>query len=127
MKNIIFILSSFLFLVNCSNNDIDPSRTLEQEALDEMFIDIVEQAMNIDCDNDENWSFTAIGSKACGGPSSFIIYSSTINTSDFLNEVSKYTQAEAAFNEKWEIASDCSTPSIPSEVSCVNGIPELVY
>ena len=127
MKYIFFILSGFLFLVSCSNDDIDLSRTQEQEALDEMFIDIVEQAMNDDCDNDENWSFTAIGSKACGGPSGFIIYSSTINTEYFLNEVSTYTQKEAGFNEKWKIVSDCSTPRIPSAVGCVNGIPELVY
>ena len=127
MKKILFILASFLFLVNCSNDGIDPSRNEEQEILDEMFIAILEQAMNEDCDNDENWSFTAIGSKACGGPTGFIIYSTTIDTVDFLNEVGKYTQAEAGFNEKWEIVSDCSTPRIPSAVSCVNGSLELVY
>lgn len=127
MKKLFFIFMSFLFLVNCSNDDIDTSRMEEQQILDEKFMEIIEQAMNNDCDNDENWSFIAIGNKACGGPSSFIIYSTMINTVEFLNKVNKYTQAEANFNEKWEIISDCSTPRIPIGVSCVNGRPELVY
>ena len=127
MKRIFFILASFLFLVNCSNDANDSSRTEEREILDQMFIELLEEAMNEDCDNDENWSFTAIGSKACGGPTSFIIYSTAIDIVDFLNEVGKYTQAETEFNEKWEIVSDCSTPRIPSAVSCINGRPELIY
>ncbi len=127
MKKIFFILISCLLLVSCSNDEIDPSREMEQVILDEMLSDILEQAMNNNCSNSENWSFIAIGSKACGGPSSYIIYSTQIDTVDFLNEVSEYTQAEAIFNEKWEIVSDCSTPRIPSGVNCVNGSPELVF
>lgn len=127
MKCVLLIIMGFLLAVGCNNEDIDSSQVEEQKMLDAIFIEILDEAKSENCTNDENWSFTAIGSKACGGPAGFIIYSTTIDTVDFLNKVTGYTQAEAEFNQKWGIVSDCSTPQIPSAVICVNGTPELIY
>ena len=127
MKNLFLVLIGCLILVNCSNDEIDSSREQEQRILDQMFIEILGQSKNDSCSSSEQWSFTAIVTKACGGPSSYIIYSTQIDTEDFLEEVSEYTRAEASFNEKWDIVSDCSTPRIPSGVKCVDGRPELFF
>jgi hypothetical protein len=74
-----------------------------------------------------NWTFTAYGSKACGGFQGYIPYSINIDTDAFLNKVEVYTIAEKEFNIKWGIISDCLVVIEPEGVECINGYPSLTY
>lgn len=49
------------------------------------------------CNDPDNWSYTAIGSKACGGPKGYIAYSNEIDVDAFLNKVEDYNRTEAEF------------------------------
>jgi len=96
--------------------------TFEEDlaTLQQMRSDIQTIAESEPCLYAANWSFTAIGSKACGGPQGYIAYSNNIDVASFLNQVETYTLAEQEFNIKWGIISTCDLALMPNGISCVN-------
>lgn len=79
------------------------------------------------CESSDNWKWTALGSKPCGGPWEYIIYSTSIDTVKFLLKVDQYTNDQEKLNQKWGLASDCMFVGPPNAIDCVDGKPELMY
>ena len=92
-----------------------------------MFDTIQSLVRAIACNDASNLTFTAYGTKACGGPQGYIAYASHMDTADFLNKIELYTEAEKEFNITWGIISDCSISPQPIAVECNNGYPTLIY
>lgn len=124
-KRTILIFFSLIFLLGCQQND--KSQELERQKLDEQYKEISDIANSITCENAEDWLFTPIGSKACGGPIGYLAYSIHIDTVSFLEKVSNYTNAERAYNEKWGVISDCMMATEPVSISCIDGEAHLNY
>jgi hypothetical protein len=125
MKKLFFaplLLSIVLILISC-NKDQDK----DLKKLDEIYSEIKALADSQACENPDNWSFTAYGAKACGGPVGFIAYSLNIDEAYFLALVAEYTEKQEAYNLKWGINSDCSTPEVPTGIVCENNLPVFVY
>lgn len=122
------ILSTLLMLLIClACEDETVSQEQEEQQLEALFDGIQEMANSKDCEDSSNWTFTAYGQKACGGPVGYIAYSTQIDTAHFLDKVDEHRAAQQEFNEKWGIASDCSVPQEPDDVICENGDPSFVY
>ena len=124
LRNIqIFVLC--LSLISC----VDSGTSVEEDrqVLDEMRTEIEAIANSEACINADDWLFTAIGSKACGGAAGYIAYSNKIDVDLFLNLVANYTAAEKKFNEKWGIISDCAIVIPPIGINCENGKPVFYY
>jgi len=127
MKKSILIASLFLMaIISCSSNN-ELSQEQEAQNLSEMFSEIENLALSVACENAAEWTFTAYGSKACGGPVGFIAYSENIDSALFLELIAEYSNKQQEFNEKWSISSDCSVPSQPTGVTCQDGSPVLNY
>ncbi|MBW4360128.1 hypothetical protein [Flavobacterium taihuense] len=129
MKNIKFLFLAFnLFLFSCNTDDSSTKET-ETQNMTKMYDEIISTSMvnTNPCTNPAEWSFTTIGSKACGGSSGYIAYSLKINVTEFLKKVENYTKAEDAYNKKWGVISTCDIILPPTRVDCVNGKPTLVY
>ncbi|MCF2874855.1 MULTISPECIES: hypothetical protein [unclassified Tenacibaculum] len=92
-----------------------------------LFSEIETLARSVSCTDSNDWSFIGYGAKACGGFQGYIAYSNKIDVSTFLEKVAAYTKKEDEYNKKWNIVSNCSIPSKPSEVNCVNGFPVFKY
>ena len=92
-----------------------------------MFDEIQNLVRAIACNDGSNLTFTAYGTKACGGPQGYIAYTSHIDTVAFLKKIELYTEAEKEFNITWGIISDCSISPQPIAVECNNGYPTLIY
>lgn len=103
------------------------AQEIDHQKLMKLYDEIFTLAYNQNCTNSNDWSFTAYGSKACGGTQGFIPYSTKIDVAAFLKKVEEYTKAEEAFNKKWEIISTCDIPAQPKSVECNNGYPTLKY
>lgn len=99
----------------------------EHRALMVLFDEIQNLSYSESCSNSSNWTFTAYGSKACGGPQGFIPYSKNIDTAAFLQKIDAYTKAEKEFNIKWSVVSNCAIVNPPKNVECKNGYPILNY
>lgn len=72
------------------------------------------------CTDAANWKFTAIGAKACGGPSSYIAYPIQLED-EILSKVTQFTSMQSAFNIKYGLMSDCAMVLPPAEIICENG------
>jgi hypothetical protein len=63
----------------------------------------------------------ALGSKPCGGPRQYLVYSLTVTDSARLAaDAARYSEAEARMNREKGLMSDCSM-LVPPQVGCVSG------
>lgn len=115
------------FLVGCESDSIGLTQEQEQLALNQKRAEIENLANSVVCEDPSGWVFTGIGGKACGGPTGYIAYSTSINVDEFLKKVEEFTLAEDSFNKKWNIRSDCSVPPQPVGINCENGAAVLVF
>lgn len=87
----------------------DQERLAEMRQEIDMLIGDAAAASIADCRS------AAIGSKPCGGPWEFIVYSASSTDSTALDERLKaYEAFEAEMNERYGYVSDCSVPNIPN-------------
>lgn len=133
MNKLLFFapILAIVLLSSCTNDDDDANDNLTQEEelanLNALLAEIEDMASSVPCTDAADWSYTAYGDKACGGPVGYIAYPTTINTVQFLNKVVAHRNAQEAFNQKWEVASDCSLPAEPNAVRCEGGVPVFDY
>lgn len=126
-KRLVSILGTlFIALVSNGCNNADDAKVDEADLL-AMSQEITALSTSITCTDASEWSITAVGSKACGGPSGYIAYSQQIDTVAFLDKVEEYTQANKVYNEENGIVSDCAIEPIPVGVVCSDGEAQLVY
>ena len=129
MKKLTFIIYTIcLAFFSCSNDD-SVDRERDYQNLGKMYREILSLSkVNSElCKDSDEWDFTAIGSKACGGSAGYIAYSKKIDKTEFLAKVKTYTDAEAAFNTKWNVVSTCDVVAPPTSIECVDGKPKLSY
>ncbi len=120
----ILILSG---MCTCCSNEEDSTQAEEAQVINELLEEIQSLASSVDCIDASDWLYTSYGSKACGGPQGYIAYPVTIDGTDFLNKVEAHRRAQSAFNEKWDIISDCLLVGEPSGITCENGSPVFEY
>lgn len=100
-------------------DDLAELNNLKEEI--ELLVDSGVCSENSDCDS------IAFGSKACGGPKTYLVFSTSINVELLQQKVETYNALENSFNKKWGIISDCSMPSPPTKVECINGKCTAIY
>jgi hypothetical protein len=119
-------------IISLTEKELIVKRELsEQEKEHRNLITLFDEIQNlvyaISCTDASNWTFTAYGSKACGGPQGYIAYSKNMDTTSLLKKVDEYAKSEKEFNIKWSVISDCSLPPQPIAIECINGYPNLKY
>lgn len=149
MNRIAFFLLLTLFLSGCKSKDSaqkqerlpkDVALMPERDYTDKEDMDIerdrgflrglkasiAEQIASVKCSDPLEWRVSPLGSKACGGPASFIAYPIELEE-ELLPQISKYNQASSSFNLKYGIISDCSVTQPPAGIRCEEGVATLYY
>ena len=123
-----------LLMLGCEQNNQEwgeitdwTSRERDNELMAELLEEIQGLSMQVECTDAENWSWTAYGSKACGGPVGYIAYSQGIDTNYFLELIEYHAEQQDLFNQKWGIISTCDIPIQPSGIYCEDGKPQFGY
>jgi len=125
---IVFILTmSLSLMVFQCEDDSKPTMEDEQKALISSKDFIEDLAATAICNESTECKFIALGSKPCGGPWSYLVYSTSIEVNKLEGMVEDYNKNEAAFNLKWEVISDCSFLLPPTSVICENNKCVAVY
>lgn len=119
MKILILLLLLFGTAGSCQNSEEIQENTAQD--LDLQFEEITKLAASKNCTEGSQCSYMAYGSKACGGPQGYLVFSSEIDTEKLKDLVDKYTKAEAAYNKQNGIFSDCMLVTPPQTIDCVNG------
>ena len=128
-KSLLFAPLLLLSFLSCNNDDDGDNRSQEEESanLNALFAEIQEMASSVPCNDPAGWAYTAYGDKACGGHVGYIAYPTSIDTALFLEKVEEHRSAQEAFNEKWEVISDCLLPGEPTSIRCEDGVPVFEY
>lgn len=103
----------------------EDSQKYEQAQLDRLKASIESEASKEKCTAASEWTFAPMGAKACGGPQQYIAYPKKTETT-ILPRIEEYTQKVKAFNEKYNITSDCMLVMPPTSVKCINGKAQLI-
>lgn len=93
----------------------------DRSALDARKRFIVSWASKTPCSGTGECRFVGLGKKPCGGPWDFLVYSSSIDTANFLRTVSQYNADEENYNREWSVISDCSVAREPDSLRCYEG------
>ncbi len=119
-----FLILGLLLFISCAKKNIDSDAfaIADDQKLAQMGKDIEEFAKNKACSNGDDCRTMPIGAKACGGPTSYIIYALSKTDEKQLSEkIKQYTDFQKELNVKYNRTSDCLFLSPPT-VDCLNGV-----
>ena len=132
MKKVVskFVLASLcllLFSTQCEEDIVQYTQEDEEQELALLKTEIETLASASVCSDTFECDFIAFGSKPCGGPWSYLVYSTSIDTEKLKTLVEGYNQKEAIFNTEWGIVSDCAVANPPTSVNCENNTCVAVF
>ena len=116
-----------LLLSGCSPDDSTSLQEKEFAQLQETKKGIEQLSASGICVENSECKVIAFGSKPCGGPWTYLAYSTAIDEASFLELVANYNAAEHVYNTKWGIVSDCMAVGPPTAVECIDGKCTPVY
>jgi hypothetical protein len=125
IKNTFKTIAIMAIVFGCSNNSAT-SQEEERLHLAELKSNIEHLVSEGTCSNEKECDFIAFGSKPCGGPWSYLVYSTTIDVKLLKEKVKYYNSKEHVFNKKWGIASDCMMAAPPTKLECIDGVCKAV-
>lgn len=111
---LLFLLAPF----GCGQptNSMDQDRTNLQAMREEITALIREPV----CIGVEDCRVVGVGSKPCGGPWEYLVYSVMVTDStELANETRQYNEAEQEFNERHDVVSTCDL-LMPPALGCTN-------
>lgn len=119
----VLLILSFVLPFTATTCEEEPSNTcdalLEEMSMLKNEIDVLINAAT--CSEITECKSIAFGSKPCGGPWSYLVYSTTINTDQLELLVSQYNELESQYNMNCDAVSDCMFVGPPNELACENG------
>jgi hypothetical protein len=122
-KLVTFFMISIAFLstqcTSSDNNSNQVNRMITQEMLDEKKAEVLAFINNSTCTGSCN--YIAFGSKPCGGPREYLLFSSSVSQGPLVDLVAEYNEMEHQFNIQTNAVSDCMMVLPPASVECVNG------
>ena len=129
MRVKLFLFSTFFLLINCSEQDntVMTEQGKEKESIDRLRKELYEMAENSVCSDTYTCAYVGIGAKPCGGPWEYLVYSTSIDEQSLMEKVDALQRLEKAYNEKFEIGSDCMVVAPPDELICEDGKCKGVY
>ncbi len=142
MRNTLIILLTAIVLHSCGSKkaadnpenfpkDIalkpenNVSQQLDKELMTAKIKEIDSLIATVSCSDPEDWTFAAIGSKPCGGPSSYIAYPKK-DEDQILLKIQQFTALQSAFNKKYRLMSDCMMVQPPAGIKCEEGKAVLI-
>lgn len=130
MKTLLIFLISSLFLVlsatRCDHQD-NLNCDEKRQTLNEMKLTIQNLADTSVCSEEFECRSLALGSKPCGGPWSYLVYSTSIDTLKLTKLVAAYNQFEKTMNTECGLMSDCAMVMPPQQLQCKNNTCIAIY
>lgn len=105
------------------NNPVVPDQEVRVQRLNQLHVQIQRLVGTPFARTLSQCKTMAIGSKACGGPGGYLVYSALItpNEAKLRQLVFDFTKLQQQLQEEWGLISDCLL-EMPPEIDLVNGI-----
>ena len=125
---ILFAILLFGLVLSCSKSNSDENnKEKEGSYIFQLKNEIEKMAAASLCNEKAECKYVAFGSKPCGGPWSYLVYSNSIDELSFLEKIEELNSKENEYNILYGIISDCSAPAPPSSIECVNGVCTAIF
>jgi len=124
---VLSLISMVMILGGCDENQ-DASALLVSDSISAASLEqrIMEMIGVPRCTDVSECAAIAFGSKSCGGPRTYLVYSRTVTDSEELRDaVEMYNKLEAEFNNEHGIVSDCEYVSAPG-LACTDGVCQAI-
>ncbi|WP_308991582.1 hypothetical protein QLS71_006075 [Mariniflexile litorale] len=125
--HLILLTTCLIFMAFQCEDDTASTKESQQQDLSVSKKAIEDLAATSICNETFTCKFIALGSKPCGGPWGYLVYSTSVNIEKLENMVLNYNKKESDFNKKWGVASDCMYLMPPTKVNCENNTCVAVY
>lgn len=128
MKHLIKLLAIFLLLQSfqCEKDEENRDIKSKQEQLVQEKQIILDYIATFPCDASVGCDFLAFGSKPCGGPWEYLVFSNAVDLNYLTTKVNNYNELENQYNIETGAVSDCMAVLPPEEVGCVNGVCAII-
>lgn len=120
-----FMSATWLSFQNCADK-FQPTENSEGDGgtvvfkMQELEQKIEDMLSSDSCQSDNECKYMALGEKACGGPKSYIYFSSRMDGSELPTLVAEYNEAEKKWNSENSVVSDCMYVMPPEALMCVD-------
>ena len=121
----ILVLSILLQSFQCTDTN-DSSENITSAQLETKKQEIQNYINGFSCSESVGCSFIAFGSKPCGGPRTYLLFSNSVNLTKLQEMVKTYNEMDELYNIQTNAVSDCMYVLPPTEVKCVNGICTII-
>lgn len=121
----ILVLPMLLQSFQCTDT-IDSSDDITQSQLDTKKQEIQNYINGFSCSESVGCGFIAFGSKPCGGPRTYLLFSNSVNLVKLQEMVRTYNEMDNLHNIQTHAVSDCMFAMPPTEVKCVNGVCTII-
>ena len=121
----IVALSLILQSFQCSDSE-DSSGDITTAQLETKKQEIQNYINGFSCSESVGCGFIAFGSKPCGGPRTYLLFSNSVNFTKLQEMVKIYNEMDELYNIQTGAVSDCMYQLPPTEVKCVNGICTII-
>lgn len=125
MKHYLKLFAIALLFQSFQCEDANPS-TVTPEDLNLKKAEIEAYIATFPCDESIGCSFLAFGSKPCGGPWGYLVFSNAVDLQFLTAEVSEYNEMENHFNIETGAISDCAIALPPTETGCIDGFCGII-
>ena len=126
LKNTFKTIAIMAIVFSCSNSSAI-SQEEDRNELDQLQTEIQLLISEGKCTKNAECDFIAFGSKPCGGPWNYLVYTTTIDVKLLKDKVAIYNSKELSFNKKWGVASDCMAVTPPISAECIDGSCTAIY
>lgn len=127
MKWFLKIFALFIVLKSFQCTDSNESdKLITAEQLETKKQEIQNYINSFNCSESLGCGFIAFGSKPCGGPRTYLLFSNGVDLSKLQTMVKEYNEMDEMHNKQTNAISDCSYVSPPTEVKCINGVCAII-
>jgi len=127
MKLVISLSLTVLFFASCSLNETTDQQDLDLKRLEDLSNEIIALVDSSVCNDESECDFVAFGSKPCGGPWGYLVFSNSIDTDELMEKVDRFNQLQNSYNIRYNIVSDCSVVMPPTSLICEDNKCKGVY
>ncbi len=126
----LFIKILFLSIVfqsfQCSKSDDKNPNDITPEQLQAKKLEITNYINGFSCSEQVGCGSIAFGSKPCGGPREYLLFSNAVNLQQLQQMVTSYNELENQYNIQTDAVSDCLAVQPPTTIGCVNGVCTVI-
>ncbi len=121
----IIVLSILLQSFQCTDTN-ESSDLITSAQIETKKQEIQNYINSFSCSESSGCDYIAFGSKPCGGPRTYLVFSNEVDLNKLQKMVKDYNEMDDFYNKQTNAISDCIYQLPPTEVKCVNGVCTII-